>query len=450
MQTLLRNATIVTMDRSHRIIDSGGILVEGKSVQRVLSAEDLRQMDTSGTDVVDATGLTVIPGFVQTHIHLCQTLFRGLADDLELLDWLRLRIFPLEAAHDASSMYASARAGLAELIRSGTTTILDMGSVHHEEEVVRAVDESGIRAFVGKSMIDINDLYPGLKEPTADALSSTLRQAGAWHGSGSGRIRYAVAPRFVLSCSEELLREAYAMTKDFPGMLFHTHAAENRGEMAAVRDRCRMDNIEYFESLGILHPNTCLAHCIWLSDWEIDLMAERKARVAHCPSSNLKLASGIANIPGLLRRGVTVSLGADGAPCNNTLDMFEEMRLAALIQKPQHGPGTMDAQTVFSLATTGGAAALGVSNEVGSIEAGKRADLVLLDLSRVWNSYAARPRVDIYSAIVYGGSPENVHGVMIDGSWVMRNRSLLRVDEAMAVADARQALRSLLGRVRLP
>lgn len=436
------------MNPRRSVLDSGAIIVNGTTIEAVLDDDALRSMKGFEGEIVDAASFVAIPGFVQTHIHLCQTLFRGLADDLELLDWLKLRIMPYEHAHNAKSMHASAVAGIAELLRSGTTTIMDMGSVHHEEEVIRAVTETGIRAFVGKAMMDLNDLYPRLKESTADALKTTFTLAGHVHGSATGRIRYAVAPRFVLSCTDGLLKEAFAMTQEFPGMLFHTHAAENRHELDAVRKRCGMDNIEFFHHLDVLHSNTCLAHCIWLNDRETALMKERDAKVLHCPSSNMKLGSGIARIPALRAQGITVSLGADGAPCNNTLDMFAEMRLAALMQKPAYGPTAMNAQSVFEMATLGGAATLGLSGEIGSIAPGKKADIVLLDVQRVWNPYLPVTDDELYSSIVYSCSPENVHSVMVDGRWVVREYEHLGLNREEAVRNAREQLRLLLQRVQ--
>jgi 5-methylthioadenosine/S-adenosylhomocysteine deaminase len=438
---LIKAGAIVTMNRERKIIRDGGVVVNGNRIESVLVGQDLSGFEGN---IVDATRLVAIPGFVQTHIHLCQTLFRGLADDLALLDWLRLKIFPFEAAHDPASMRASAMAGIAELIRSGTTTILDMGSIYHEEEIVRALDETGMRAFAGKAMMDINEIYPRFKEPIAESLATSLRQAEQWHQLQGDRIRYAVAPRFVLSCSDKLLRDAHEMTKAFPGMLFHTHAAENRTEMDAVRKRCRMDNVEFFESMGILSDNTCLAHCIWLNENEMHLLRDRKAKVLHCPSSNLKLGSGVARIPEMLNLNIGISLGADGAPCNNTLDMFEEMRLAALIQKPVHGADVMNAQTVFSMATLGGAEALGLSGEVGSIEPGKKADIALLDIDNIWNPYGLS---DIYSTIVYSGTPENVHSVMVDGRWLYERMEHRTLDLPVVLSEAKQHLRLLLQRV---
>ncbi len=435
------------MDPARRVLIGGAVRVEGQRISAVLGPDAMGSLPAFEGEVIDAQHSTVIPGFVQTHLHLCQTLFRGLADDLPLLDWLRLRIFPLEAAHTPASIYASARVGLAELIGSGTTTIMDMGSLRHEAEIVQAIVESGMRAFVGKALMDLNEPYPRLKEPTRLALRSAEEEAKAWHGSEGGRIFYAVAPRFVLSCTEALLREAGTFAAGIPGALFHTHAAENRDELEAVRRRCGTGNIEYFDRLGLLGARTCLAHCVWLQDREIDLLGERQSRVLHCPSSNLKLGSGIARVPAMLQKGIVVSLGADGAPCNNMLDMFEEMRLAALLQKPLHGAGTLKAGEVFALATVGGAEALGIVHDTGSIEPGKKADLVVLDLNKPWNPLRLESAEDIYSAIVYSGRPANVDSVMIDGAWVYRGREYCRLDPAGIVAEARGELAKLLRRV---
>ena len=387
----------------------------------------------------------LIPGFVQTHVHLCQSLFRGMADDLELLDWLRLRIFPFEAAHTPGSMYSSAMLGAMELIRSGTTTILDMGSIHHEEEVIRAIGETGLRAFVGKAMMDLNDTFPALRESTAESLRSTRALAERWHNSFDGRIKYAVAPRFVLSCTDLLLGAAREMLDSFEGMLFHTHASENKGEIEAVRRRCGMENIEFLHGLGVLSDRTCLAHCVHLSDHEIALLAQTRTSVSHCPSSNLKLGSGIANIPQLRAKGINVGLGADGAPCNNSLDMFREMRLASLIQKPLHGPTAMPAKSVFEMATRNGAKSLGLAGEIGSIEPGKKADMVLLSLTNAWDPLL--PDDNVFSSIVYSATPENVDSVMIDGRWVYRSGEFPELDPGSVTSAARIECRSLLARL---
>jgi cytosine/adenosine deaminase-related metal-dependent hydrolase len=443
---LIATRAVVCMDEARTVVHGGRILVRDGRIERVLAQGEADPPGDGAVERVDARTLIALPGFVHTHIHLCQTLFRGLADGLELLDWLRLRIFPFEAAHTARSMEASAMLGIAELIRSGATTIMDMGSVHHEEEVVRALQATGLRACVGKSLIDINDLHPPLKEPTADALRSAENEIRLWHGSSEGRIRYAVAPRFVLSCSDELLRGAQALVDSSPGVLLHTHAAENRREMDAVRSRFGSGNIECLASLGLLHPTTCLAHCIWLDDAEIALLAERRAKVLHCPSSNLKLGSGVAPVPALLRRGISVSLGADGAPCNNSLDMFTEMRLAALIQNPVHGPGALDAPAALAMATREGARALGLGEVTGTIEPGKRADIQLLDLHSVTVPLELEEDAAIASAVVYSGSPDRVRAVMVDGRWLYREGRHLTLDAERVRRTAAEELKSLLRR----
>jgi cytosine/adenosine deaminase-related metal-dependent hydrolase len=434
--------TILTGNTAGDIHDSYAILIEHNRIARIIPAKDV---DRSGHEYVDARHLVAIPGFVQTHLHLCQTLFRGMADDLQLLDWLQQRIFPFEAAHSAESMHASAMLGIAELIRSGTTTILDMGSIHHEEEVIRAVGESGLRAFVGKAMMDMNDAYPKFKETTKESLSSTRTLAEQWHNSFDGRVRYAAAPRFVLSCTDALLSETREIIHSFEGMLLHTHASENTGEVRAVRERCKKENIEFLHGLGLLSERSCLAHCIHLSDHEVDLLASTSTSVSHCPSSNLKLGSGIADVPGLVRKKVNVSLGADGAPCNNTLNMFQEMRLASLLQKPRYGPTSMPAKMVFEMATRRGAKALGLEKEIGSLEAGKKADIVLLDLQHVWDPVVYQE--DLYSSVVYSASPENVQSVMIDGKWIYRNSEFTSIDQHKVVATAQKECRNLLQRM---
>lgn len=441
MSTFIHSGTIVTGNAKKEIFPTASITVTNNRITTITPNNSDIPRDIG--EVIDASGYVIIPGFIQTHIHLCQTLFRGLADDLQLLDWLQKKIFPFEAAHTNRSTYSSAMIGIAELMRSGTTTILDMGSIHHEEEIIRSLGETGMRAFAGKAMMDMNELYPKLKEPTKDSIRSTRDLAERWHNSYDGRIHYAVAPRFVLSCTDALLQETKEMMSSFAGMLFHTHASENTSEVKAVRERCKMENIEFLNHLGLLSEKACLAHCIHLNEQEVDILQSTNTNVTHCPSSNLKLGSGVANIPHLMDKKINVSLGADGAPCNNTLNMFQEMRLAALLQKPLHGPTSMPAQRVFEMATMGGARALGLDREIGSIETGKKADIVLLSLDRCWNPLSD----DLYSSIVYSAGPENVDSVMIDGKWAYRKMQFTGIDEERILVDAKKELTHLLDRV---
>ena len=440
---LIRPKNIVTVNDDDEFLINYAVEIEDDTITKIAPFDEF---SASGYDkIYDLPGYTLTPGFIQTHVHLCQTLFRGLADDLELLDWLQKKIFPYENSHSYESLRRSAQLGIYELQTGGTTTILDMGTINHHEAVFSELSFSGMRAFSGKCMVDENDLLPEFKESAEESLRRSYELAEEFHGSENGRLNYAFAPRFVLSCSEELLKETYAMLPDFDGALYHTHASENKGEIEAVKSKTGMDNIEYFNSIGVLGSRTVLAHGIHVNEKEVAILKESGTKIAHCPSANLKLASGIANIPNYLNEGVPVSIGADGSPCNNNLSQFTEMRLASLIQKPLHGPTAMNSKTVFRLATIEGAKALGIDEKVGSIEVGKKADLVLLDLNT-----PAQPLIidedNVYSAMIYTASRENVMNVFIDGREVVANGKSLVYDKDEIYSKGKTELKDLLKR----
>ena len=436
---------IVTVNEKNEVLRNHGLVINSGTIEKIVPLKNLKVAEFDG-EVLDYSGCALIPGFVQTHIHLCQTLFRGFADDMELLDWLQKKIFPYENAHTKNSLRASVRLGLHDLLASGTTTLLDMGTLRDEEVIFEEIIPSGIRAFAGNCMMDRNELYPSFKESVDWNIKSSYDLAKTYHGSNNGKVKYGFAPRFVLSCSETLLRETKEMMKDFAGSLFHTHSSENKKEVETVRNITGKENIEYFDSIGVLDSNTVLAHCIHLNDNEVKILGKRSVRVSHCPSSNLKLGSGIANIPRMMKEKISVSLGADGAPCNNALSAFTEMRHAALIQKPLHGPTAMNAQTIFRLATIDGAAALHLENEIGSIEEGKKADLVLLDLQKADQPLQFEDD-QIFSSIVYSASKENVVSVMVDGELVVDKGKSLFYDEAELIASGKKELIELLEKI---
>jgi len=402
-----------------------------------LLVRDQRIVEIGGTGqtadtVIDAAGCAVIPGFVQTHIHLCQTIFRGAADDLALIDWLKQRVWPMEAAHSAASIRASARLGIAELIKGGTTCALTMETVNHTAEVFKVVEESGFRATVGKCMMDKGDEVPrALQEQTSNSIAESVELLEEWHGKASGRIRYCFAPRFAVSCTRELL-EKVAQLARARGVMIHTHASENTTECEMVEQETGLRNITYLDSLGLTGRHVALAHCVHLSDDEIEILKTTQTNVTHCPSSNLKLGSGIAPIVKLLEQGVSVSLGADGAACNNRLDMFTEMRSAALLQKALHGPEVLPASRALRMATIDGARALGLDGDIGSIETGKRADLAVVRLDRLHST----PVAEVVSALVYSAQPDDVEAVVIDGECVLRDRKLLTIDERETIVTA--------------
>jgi cytosine/adenosine deaminase-related metal-dependent hydrolase len=437
---------IITVDANDRILKNYFIEIQEGIIVRI-AKNDEKYFKKYKSEVHRFENLTLIPGFVQTHIHLCQTLFRGLADDLELLDWLQLKIFPFENAHNKNSLLASVRLGINELLLSGTTTLLDMGTLRNQEIIFEELQNSGIRAVAGKCLIDKNDLFPEFKSDTKSELDEIYQLAKMYHNTSNGKVKYGFAPRFVLSCSEKLLKESFEMKKDFPGSLYHTHSSENKNEISEVKRRHNKENIEYFDSIGVIDDHSVLAHCIHVNDKEIELMKRNDVRVSHCPSSNLKLGSGIASIPKYLKKGISVSLGADGAPCNNNLSVFNEMRLAALIQKPIHGPLAMDAKTVFKLATIEGAKALHLQSEIGSIEVGKKADLALLDLSTNTHSILDSEE-SVYSDIVYSSSSESVNSVMVEGDWKVLNKKSLLYDQYELNQKSKEELKKLLERVK--
>lgn len=424
---LIKNGTLLTQDAEGRVVE-GGLLIRGGRIEEVGAGAG------AGADlVIDAGGCAVLPGFVQTHIHLCQTLFRGSADDLSLIDWLKKRVWPMEAAHSAASARASARLAVAEMIKGGTTCALTMETVNHTAEAFRVLLETGFRATVGKCMMDKGEGVPAeLGEETEASIRESLRLLEEWHGRAGGRIRYCFAPRFAVSCTEALLREVARLSRE-RGVMIHTHASENRTEIEMVERETGQRNVAYLHSLGVSGAHVALAHCVHLDESELGILAETGTHVAHCPSSNLKLSSGIAPVREMLERGISVSFGADGAPCNNRLDMFTEMRTAALLQKVSHGPDVMPAAHTLRMATIGGARALGLDGEIGSLEAGKRADVIIVDL----NSPHSSPRPpDIVSALIYSAQPSDVRTVLIDGRPVMRDRELLTMNELEVIEEA--------------
>jgi 5-methylthioadenosine/S-adenosylhomocysteine deaminase len=433
MSILLRNATILTMNDARAIVN-GDVLVRDGAIAAV------GVVDESADRVIDVRGAYLLPGFVQTHLHLCQTLFRSFADDLPLLDWLRLRVWPLEAAHTAATLRVATRLAASELLLSGTTTVLTMETVHETDVVFEELAACGLRATVGKCMMDAAGEAPArLHERLRDSIDESLALHRRWHGAANGRLRAAFAPRFAISCSQELL-EAVAALSSQHDLIVHTHASESRDEVEVVRRLSGGDtNLAYLARTGLATPRLCAAHCVWVDEAEQALIAERDVKVLHCPGSNLKLGSGVAPIAEMRDRGVSISLGADGAACNNRLDMFDEMRLAATLQAMRRGPGALPAADVLWMATRGGARALGLDDEIGSIEVGKRADLIVIDRDRPH----LQPDRDPWSTLVYAARGPDVRLTMADGDVVVEDFALTRFDTREIAASARSAAAQL-------
>jgi len=437
----LRGGTLVTMD-ALRTLAVADILVDRDG--RIVALTDPTQAAPAERSI-DVAGQLVVPGLIQSHVHLCQTLFRGLAENERLLGWLRDRIWPLEAAHDAASLRASARLGIAELLLGGTTAVLDMGTVHCTDALFSAADETGIRYTGGKALMDAGDGVPaGLLEPTAVALRDNDRLADTWHEASGGRLRYAYAPRFVLTTTLDLLRSIGARARA-NNLLVHTHASEQREETDIVRQRYGVPNIRLLANLGLAETNACFAHCVWPEPEEFDVLASGGATVVHCPSCNMKLGSGAAPIADYLERGVNVAIGADGAASNNRLDAWEELRLAGLLSRFRDGPPGVAAIELLEMATIGGARALGLDADIGSIEVGKYADLAVIDPRR---SHLTGPD-DVYTRLIYSARAGDVRLVMVGGRVLVEEGRLIAFSEVEAIADAKTQRAALTKRAGL-
>jgi 5-methylthioadenosine/S-adenosylhomocysteine deaminase len=431
---LLRGGLVVPMTE-RGVAFSGDVLLAGGTVSAVAARLD----PPPDATVLDVSGCLVLPGFVQAHVHVVQSLARHRAEALELLPWLTERIWPYEAALSTGEVAAAARLGIAELLCGGTTAAMDMGTTHNQDAVFAAADQLGIRFASGKCHMDTGDGVPaGLLEDCDASLAAAEELGVRWHGAAGGRLRYAVAPRFVLSCSPELLAGAVALARRH-GWQLHTHTSENVRETQLVHELTGRGNVACLADVGIAGEDTVLAHAVHLDDAEVALLASTRTGVAHCPGANLKLASGIADLPRLLREGIRVGLGADGPPCNNRLSIFHEMSLAGTLHNLRGGAGAVDAWTVLELATWRGAEAIGLGGRVGRLAPGYRADVVVLAVE----SWAMEPAGDPAAMIVHGAADRDVRHVVVDGAVVVRDGALATADGAAIRRAARTAAASL-------
>jgi cytosine/adenosine deaminase-related metal-dependent hydrolase len=437
----LVGGTLVTQDSKRRALRANLRIVDGVIAE--ITTKSPPRTSSKNREILAWDGLHILPGFIQAHIHLCQTLFRNQADDLELLDWLSKRIWVMEAAHTRDTLFTSAKMGIYELLSTGTTCVLDMGTVRHTDAILEAAKKFGIRGSFGKCLMDHPRTTPAyLRERTSDALAEADSLYRKWHGTQGDRLRVSYAPRFVISCTEPLLREVVQSARD-KGALIHTHASENLKEIQLVKELVHCENVEYLDSLGMTGKHLVLAHCIWLKPNEKDILRRTGTHVVHCPSSNLKLASGLAHVPDLRARGINVALGADGAPCNNNLNQFTEMRLAALLHKPAHGPKAMPAQAVLDMATRDGAKALSWFDQIGSLEVGKKADIIALDLNQPDNALPHVGKfpdpVAIASSIVYSTTSQHLRHTMVDGNLLFTGGKVRGIPSGQLVEEIRQA-----------
>jgi len=431
---LLTSGIILTLSPGSRPISEGALaIVDGRIV--AVGAKAHVESLFEAAKAIDARGGLIMPGLVNSHTHAAMALFRGLADDLPLKTWLENHIFPAEKKWvDEEFVYWGTLLAIAEMIRSGTTTFAD--GYFFEEQAARAVQQSGMRAFLGQGILD----FPTPDSPSPAETLKRIEALVQTH-SGSSLIHPTLFPHSVYTCSPDLLRRCRDLADRY-GVPLIIHLAETKSELDEVLRKYGKSPVNQMENLELLSPSLIACHCVWLTESEMDLLARRGVKVVHNPESNMKLASGVAPIPELLARGVTVGLGTDGCASNNNLDLFQEMDTAAKLDKVYRlDPTVMPSNVVLEMATLGGAKVLGLEREIGSLEVGKKADIIILDLHRPH----LQPIYNIVSQLVYSATGADVRDVIIDGKLVMQDRKLLTIDEETVLQKAQDWKEKIAG-----
>jgi len=386
---------------------------------------------------IDGKGMALLPGLINTHTHLPMTLLRGYADDMKLGEWLEKRVWPIERKFTKKHCYFGALLGCLEMISTGTTCVMDM--YMHSEEAAKAVRQAGLRAFIGCGVIDFFD---PLLQPSQ--ISDAKKRAAFIQEMNDPRIHAAISPHSLFTCSEELLLKAKDLA-DREHLPLQIHAAETRREQADFERRHGMREIEFLDKIGFLDENVIAVHCVWITKTEVKTLAKHGVKVSHCPVSNMKLAEGgVAPIPEMFENGVAVSLGTDSAASNNSLDMFETMKFCALVHKAHRwDPTVLPAQKVLDLATIDGAHALGLSNMVGSVEVGKLADLILVNLNSP-NLAPIHGEETLISHLVYSAKGSNVDTTIVNGEILMRGRKILTLNPRETLEMAQKLASELI------
>ncbi|MHA1587831.1 MAG: amidohydrolase family protein [Candidatus Thorarchaeota archaeon] len=446
---LVKNGYILTMNPRREIIRDGTVYIEGQKIIEVGKSEALK--DCNAEVEIDARNMIVMPGLIDTHVHLAQALIRGCADDVALVDWLKNYVWVLQGNFTHDDGRVSAELCMAEMIKTGTTAFVEC-MIHTRygfDGIAKALEQSGMRGALSKIIMDSTGyadspdiMYPGMVEDANACLKETETMLARWHGKADGRIHVWYGLRSLGAVSEELFKDVGRLARSHKTRLT-MHLGEVPDDVRYVLQNHDMGLTEFAEKQGLLGPEMVFAHGIHFEESDLKRLAETRSNVSHCPASNTKLASGFATIPRMLELGVPVSLGCDGGPSNNTYDMVREMRLAALIHKPiANDPLVVSAEDVIEMATLGGAVAMGISDIVGSLEPGKHADLILVDMSDL----GLTPNTNPVSNLVYAGSGHAVDTVIVNGRLLMRNRELLTMDEAEVKKKALRHSKDLIER----
>lgn len=426
---IVKNAYVMTMDPDVGDLKNGTVVIEDGKITEIGE-----KTSESADTVIDAKHSAVMPGLVNTHTHAAMTLFRGYADDLQLADWLEGHIWPAEAKLTAEDVYKGSLLACLEMIRSGTTSFADM--YFYMDETAKAVEASGLRASLCHGLIELWN-----EEKGATDLKEGKRFVRAWQGAADGRIKTMYGPHAPNTCSEEYLTKVREEA-DRDGAGIHIHLLETEAELLAMKERYGKCSVHLLEDIGFLGPDVLAAHCVWLSDGDIEILGKRGVNVSHNVISNMKLASGIAPVHKMLEKGVNVSLGTDGCASNNNLDLFEEMKTAALLHKVNtFSPTALPARQVLQMGTVNGAKALGT--ETGMLKVGMKADLIVVDMKKPHLT----PCFDVPSHLVYSAKGSDVRTTIVNGKVLMDDYKVLALDEQKVMEDAQKAAEELVARV---
>ena len=447
---LVRGGTVVTVDYIRRVIEDGAVLLEDGLITQVGRSTDVKPQKRAEFEI-DAKGMVVLPGLVDAHVHLAQALIRGCADDTSLIDWLQKFVWPLQGNFDSQDGKASAELCMLEMIKSGTTTFLEslLHSRYGLDGIAESIETCGMRGFLSKTVMSLpgygsekSIMHPGMVEDGETCLREVETHFGRWNGKADGRIRIWYGARSLGGCTPQLYKQiAEGANRLGTGVTMHLSEVEE--DVRYTKKEFGKLPAEFMDQVGLVGPNVVFAHGVWLTESEWAILARKHANVAHCPSSNMKLSSGIAMAPEMTKAGVNVGLGCDGGPSNNCYDMIREMKTASLLQKERTmDPLTMSAATVLEMATIKGARALGLENQIGSIEVGKKADLIIVNLKKPHLT----PTFNPVSSIVYAAEGSDVDTTIIDGKIIMENRTVKAMDEERIVRVASERATRLLER----
>ena len=447
---LISGGTIITLDEHRRVIKDGAVLVQDDRIAHVGKATEVTKTPNVELEI-DAEGMLILPGLIDTHVHLAQALIRGCADDTSLVDWLQRFVWPLQGNFDGEDGRVSAELCMLEMIKSGTTTFLEslLHSRYGFDGIAESLDKSGMRGVLSKTVMGLpgygseeSIMHPGMIEDPETCLREVEDHFKRWNGAANGRIRVWYGPRSLGGCTPELYKRiAHGAARLGTGVTMHL--SEVQEDVRYAQKQFSKMPAEFMDQVGLVGRNVVFAHGVWLTESEWQILAKKGASVAHCPSSNMKLASGIASVPEMLRTGVNISLGCDGGPSNNCYDLIREMKTASLLQKARLlDPLVMDAPTVLEIATINGATALGLQKEIGTVEIGKKADLILV---RARKPHLI-PDINAVSNLVYSAHGEDVDTVIIDGKMVMEDRVVKTLDESRILREADERSTKLLER----